>query len=103
VPPEVAVLVRGPEGLVVLGVSGALDAATGEALVSAVLDAVAGGAGRLDVDLSNVTSYTDEGASSLLACHEATDALPDGLHYRTSGTAGRQALVTAFADSEPYE
>jgi hypothetical protein len=88
----------GDELAVVLTIQGTLDRDAGAALVDATRTAAGGGAPRIDIDLRSVTSFTDEGARSLLRCRELCGALLDGLHYRTGQGPGREALLTAYAE-----
>ena len=84
---------------VVLTVAGTLDRGAGEALVTATTLAVADGASRLDIDLSGVDDFDDEGAEALLTCRNLTVDVAAGLHYRTCGPgAGQDALLKAYAD-----
>lgn len=84
---------------VVLTVDGSLDIHAGAELVAAVTEAVSAGSGRLDIDLSGIDGYDDDGASALLACRDAARSLDGGLHYRTcSGGAGQDVLLHAYAD-----
>lgn len=85
------------DGVVVIAVSGTLDADTGEALVRAVRDAVAAGPNRVDIDLQRLDGFTPEGAAALVACRRLGDGLAAGLHYLTGGGAGRDALLAAYA------
>lgn len=88
---------------VVLAVEGNLDDALATVLLSAVTDAVASGAPRLDIDLSTLRGYDDAGTAALLACRDAAAGVDGGLHYRTCGGAGREALLAAYAGEEPVE
>lgn len=86
------------DAAVVLTIEGPLDQLSGEALVQAVATAVAGGAGRLEIDLCSLTGYTEDGACSLVTCRHLCEGLADGLHYRTGQGPGRDALLAAYAD-----
>jgi len=88
---------------VVLAVEGNLDGALGTVLLAAVTDAVAAGTTRLDIDLSTLLGFDDAGTAALLACRDAAAAIDGGLHYRTCGGAGREALLAAYADAAPVE
>ncbi len=82
----------------VVSVAGPLDRHAGNALVAAVTAAVRAGSTRLDIDLSEIVSFDDHGASALLACRDAARTLDGGLHYRTcSGGAGQDVLLHAYA------
>ncbi len=87
------------DGIVLLTVSGHLDARLGEAMGAATEDAIADDARRLDIDLRGVASFTDEGARALRACRPSAAGLREGLHYRTGRGAGRQALLAAHLPS----
>lgn len=94
--PRVPVTVRTEGDAVVLALADDLDAATGRALVSAVATAVAAGPQRVDIDLTAITRWTDEGATSLVRCRALCRELPEGLHYRTGRGPGRDALLAAY-------
>lgn len=82
----------------VLTVAGPLDIHAGAELVAAVTEALNTGSTRLDIDLSAIDSFDDDGASALLACRDAATAINRGLHYRTcSGGAGQDVLLHAYA------
>jgi hypothetical protein len=83
---------------VVLTIEGTLDHVAGAALLEATRTAADDGVPRIDIDLRSVTSFTDEGARSLLRCRDLCGALLDGLHYRTGQGPGREALLTAYAE-----
>ena len=83
-------------GHVTATVEGPLDKDAGEALVGALARYVEAGANRVDVDLAGVTSYSREGAGALARCREVCAALGEGLHFRTEGGPGQQAVLTAF-------
>lgn len=86
------------EGLaVVLALTDLLDSTVGEVLVDAVASAIATSPDRVDIDLRELTSWTAEGARSLVRCREICSELPDGLHYRTGRGPGREALLAAYA------
>lgn len=89
------------EGIVVLTVSGHLDARLGAAMGAAAEAAVAESARRLDIDLRRVASFTDEGALALRTCRPSAAGLREGLHYRTGRGAGRQALLAAHLPAAP--
>jgi hypothetical protein len=93
----VAVEVSSVDGVVVIAVSGCLDAEVGAALVRAAREAAGDGTTRVDIDLQQLEAYTAEGAASLVACRTVGDGLADGLHYRTGPGAGRDALLAAYA------
>lgn len=95
-----AIKVSSEGAAVVIAVGQCLDLATGEALVDAATAAVATGPTRLDIDLRGLESYTDEGAQALVACRTLGSKLPEGLHYRTGRGPGREALLTAYSDTD---
>ena len=101
---EQPVEVQVAEGNVVLAVQGCLDETAGEALVKNAAAAVGDQPARVDIDLSACTGYTEEGAGSLVACHELCSDLPDGLHYRTTPGPGQDALLAAYEGArEPHD
>lgn len=84
---------------VVLTIAGSLDRQTGTDLVAAVSEAVEAGSTRLDIDLSGIDGFDDEGAASLLTCRDVAGAIEGGLHYRTcSGGPGQDVLLHAYAE-----
>ena len=89
--------VRAEGSAVVLALSDLLDSTVGEVLIDAVTCAVATAPERVDIDLRELTSWTAEGARSLVRCREICSDLPDGLHYRTGRGPGREALLAAYA------
>jgi hypothetical protein len=87
------------DGGAVLTIIGCLDQATGEALVKAAARLVTDRPGRLEIDLCQLTGYTEEGACALAACRELCTSLAEGLHYKTGQGPGREALLLAYADA----
>jgi hypothetical protein len=85
---------------VTIVVDGHLDTGAGAKLVDAVTAALRESPARIDIDLSVLTSFTNDGAIALSTCRDLCSDVPDGLHYRTEGGAGQLALLSAFA-SEP--
>jgi len=84
---------------VVLTIAGSLDGQTGTALVAAVSEAIEAGSTRLDIDLSEIDGFDDDGAAALLTCRDVADGIEGGLHYRTcSGGVGQDVLMQAYAD-----
>ncbi len=83
------------DGIVLLTLSGHLDAAVGVAVGVAAEGALGLEARRLDIDLRQVTSFTVEGVSALGACRLRAVGLREGLHYRTGRGPGREALLAA--------
>ena len=87
------------DAVVVLSVTGCLDAQAGFTLLWAATAAVAQHAQRLDVDLQRLQSFTPDGARALADCRRVSAGLPHGLHYRTGRGAGREALLAAYSTS----
>ena len=82
-----------------LTIAGALDLQAGTALVAAVNEEIECGRRRLDIDLTSIDGYDDDGAAALLACRDVAQGLEGGLHYRTcSGGPGQDVLLHAYAD-----
>jgi hypothetical protein len=92
-----SVTVRSDGAAVVLELSSTLDAPIGGALVDAVVSAVAMAAGRVEIDLQQLSAWTPEGAEALVRCRELCRDIPGGLHYRTGRGPGREALLAAYA------
>ena len=65
-----------------LVVTGHLDVAVGDVLVSEARSAALG-ARRVDIDLQGIDSFTADGAAALGTCRELGSDLDEGLHYRT--------------------
>lgn len=84
--------------IVVLTINGCLDAEAGAALLKRTTAALEERACRVDIDLRQLTGFTDQGAAALGACRRMCAGLPDGLHYRTGQGPGREALLVAFQD-----
>ncbi len=91
------VTVRTAGAAVILELADLLDAQIGAALVAAADAALATQPDRVDIDLRNLQSWTQEGALALVRCREICGDLPDGLHYRTGRGPGRAALLAAYA------
>jgi hypothetical protein len=85
---------------VVIAVECTLDCREGEALLSAAHAALATGPSRLDIDLRALEGYTPEGAGALVACRSLGAQLPEGLHYRTGRGPGREALLSAYTQTD---
>jgi hypothetical protein len=81
---------------VVLQLASLLDAEAGEALVAAAEAALAADPQRVDIDLTSLQSWTQDGAAALVRCRAICSDLPDGLHYRTGRGPGRSALLAAY-------
>jgi len=90
------VTVRTELATVILEVCDLLDAGAGDALVAAAEAACATEPERVDIDLTALQSWTQEGAASLVRCRAVCGDLPDGLHYRTGRGPGRAALLAAY-------
>jgi hypothetical protein len=81
---------------VVLELAHLLDGGTGAALVAAAEAALAAEPARVDIDLTALESWTQDGAAALVQCRTICGDLPDGLHYRTGRGPGRAALLAAY-------
>ncbi len=77
-------------------VAGTLDEVAGIALVDTVRAELDRGPARVDVDLSGVGAFDEAGAAALVELRALGAGLPDGLHYRTEGGAGQDAVLAAF-------
>jgi hypothetical protein len=91
------VTVRSEGAVVVLELSDALDASVGQTLVEVATAAVADAPERLDIDLRQLQTWTQDGAVALVRCREICSDLADGLHYRTGRGPGRDALLAAYS------
>jgi hypothetical protein len=94
--PRSPVTVRADGRTVILEVSELLDAGTGAALLAAAEAAVTTDPERVDIDLTSLLSWTQDGAAALVQCRAVCADLPDGLHYRTGRGPGRSALLAAY-------
>jgi hypothetical protein len=94
--PRSPVTVHADGSTVILEVSELLDAGTGAALVAAAEAAVTTDPQRVDIDLTSLQSWTQDGAAALVRCRGVCADLPDGLHYRTGRGPGRAALLAAY-------
>ena len=90
------VTVRTEPAAVVLELADLLDAAPAPRCVAAAEAALATGPQRVDIDLTALQSWTQDGAAALVRCREVCGDLPDGLHYRTGRGPGRAALLAAY-------
>jgi len=88
------------DGNVTIALEGHLDAGTGDVLLDTVRGELAHEPARIDIDLSVLASFAEDGAIALSRCRDICAQLPDGLHYRTEGGAGQLALLSAF-EREP--
>jgi hypothetical protein len=95
------VKVDGDGATVTISLSGRLDRAAGKALLDTVRTELDRGPTRIDVDLAALAGFTPEGASALAAVREIGSGVVDGLHYRTEGGAGGEAVLAAFAQDMP--
>jgi hypothetical protein len=95
------VKVDGDGATVTISLSGRLDRATGKALLDTVRTELDRGPSRIDVDLAALAGFSNEGAAALAAVRDLGTSLVDGLHYRTEGGAGGEAVLAAFARDIP--
>ena len=95
------VKVEGDGATVTIALSGRLDRAAGNALLDTIRTELDRGPTRIDVDLGPLVSYTEDGAAALAAVRELGSGLADGLHYRTEGGAGGEAVLAAFPQDIP--
>ena len=95
-PARTPVTVHTDAGTVVLELSDLLDDGVGAALVAAAEAALTTAPQRIDIDLTALRSWTQEGAAALVECRAVCSDLPDGLHYRTGRGPGRAALLAAY-------
>ncbi|MEO7556723.1 MAG: hypothetical protein ABIV94_09000 [Acidimicrobiales bacterium] len=51
---------------------------------------------RIDLDLGALDEFNDAGLRALAACQTLGADVPGGLHFRTDGGAGQDALLAAF-------
>jgi hypothetical protein len=91
----------GAGATVTISVSGCLDAVAGNALLDTVRAELDRGPSRIDVDLVQLVSFTEQGAAALAALRVLGTGLVDGLHYRTEAGAGGDAVLAAFAQEVP--
>ena len=90
------VTVRTEAGATVLQMADLLDAEAGAALLAAAEAALLTEPQRVDIDLTGLQSWTQDGAAALVRCRAVCGDLPDGLHYRTGRGPGRAALLAAY-------
>lgn len=83
---------------VTISLGGTLDGQGGAALLDTFRHELDRAPARIDVDLRELVGFTEEGLAALAACKHLAVGLPGGLHYRTEGGAGQQALLAAFAE-----
>jgi hypothetical protein len=95
------VRVDGDGATVTISLSGCLDRVAGDALLDTLRTELDRGPARVDVDLAPLVSFTDDGAAALAAVRNLASGLADGLHYRTEGGAGGEAVLAAFAQDVP--
>jgi anti-anti-sigma regulatory factor len=93
------------EESIIVTVRGRLDAATAVELESVVRELVDKGAPGLDIDLRDVSDWSEAGADGLVRCHRLAARLADGLRYRTGRGPGQEALLAAYAnlDTSPTD
>lgn len=89
--------------VVTLTIRGRLDGAAGRSLADAARAALEPTTERLDIDLREVDGFTPMGANALLQCRDLGAALVDGVHYRTGGGAGGDALLVAYQGPSAVE
>jgi hypothetical protein len=92
------VLAETDGSIVTIRLTGDLDGVAGRALLDTVRHELDRGPARIDIDLGGLVSFNDDGAAALVECRALSSGLVDGLHYRTEGGAGQDALLAAFAD-----
>ena len=92
---------EGDGATVTISVGGCLDVVAGTALLDTVRAELDRGPSRIDVDLGPLVSFTEEGAAAIAAVRDLGSGLIDGLHYRTEGGAGSEAVLAAFARDIP--
>ena len=92
---------NGDGATVTISLSGCLDRVAGDVLLDTLRAELDRGPARVDVDLGPLVSFTDEGAAALAAVRTLASGLADGLHYRTEGGAGGEAVLAAFAQDVP--
>src|SRR3546814_13330730 len=95
------VTVRIDGAAVVFELSDVLDSATGSTLVAAAESAVIAEPDRVDIDLQQLSDWTERGVTSLVRCRELCRDLPGGLPSRPgkgTGPDGRHA-ASPSADS----
>ncbi|MGQ0617413.1 MAG: hypothetical protein ACT4PW_10555 [Acidimicrobiia bacterium] len=90
-------------GTVTLTVGGILDGPAGIELLDTLRAALDRCPVRVDVDLGALARYTEAGVAALASCRTMGSRLPDGLHYRTEGGAGQEALLAAFSTEGEIE
>lgn len=73
-----------------------LDEVAGTALLDTIRTELDRAPERIDVDLDGVTRWTDDGLARLTASRSMAGRLPAGLHFRTAGGRGQEALLEAF-------
>ncbi|MGI8661631.1 MAG: hypothetical protein ACR2LQ_00270 [Acidimicrobiales bacterium] len=82
---------------VTIRVASLLDSVAGPALVDTLRAELDRAPCRVDIDLGGLHDYTEEGLDALASCRTLGTGLTGGLHYRTEGGAGQDALLAAFA------
>src|SRR3546814_13972558 len=95
------VTVRIDGAAVVFELSDVLDSATGSTLVAAAESAVIAEPDRVDIDLQQLSDWTDGGVTSLVRCREICRDLPGGLHYPPGQGPGRDAPLPAHQTGRP--
>ncbi len=94
------VLAESEGSIVTIRLTGELDAVAGRALLDTVRHELDRGPSRIDIDLVGLLAFNDDGAAALAEARALCAGLAEGLHYRTDGGAGQDAVLAAFADEE---
>jgi anti-anti-sigma regulatory factor len=81
---------------VVIQLRGDLDGSACELVLRAVTAALKAGTDRVQVDLTAVSSFTDEGAVALTACRRLAPRLRRGLSFSVRGGTGAKALLASL-------
>jgi hypothetical protein len=80
-----------------ISVVGRLDAQAAEQVTAACEEALPEGAGRLELDLTEVTAATPEGIAVISHCFGLSDQFTDGVRVTVSTTVGRRALLDSMS------
>jgi len=81
---------------VTIRVGPSLDAGTAAELMGILRAELDRRPDRIDVDLGALDDFNDAGLRAIAACQALGADLPGGLHFRTEGGAGQDALLAAF-------
>ena len=82
---------------VTIRLAGHLDAVAGAALLDTLRTELDRGPHRVDIDLTSLQDFTEPGLEALASCRDLATGLAGGLHYRTEGGPGQDAVLAAFA------